>query len=99
MLVCLCGPGAKLWEVSKVTARKVIDFYKSVNVWHLLQPPLVFNVNKAMSDIDQAVKGLLESKWRADINSEISHKISYKEGETNYVRIDFLNAVLVHHMI
>ncbi len=26
-----------------------------------------------MTDIDQAVKGLLESKWRADINSEISH--------------------------
>ncbi len=26
-----------------------------------------------MSDIDQAVKGLLESQWRADINSEISH--------------------------
>ncbi len=26
-----------------------------------------------MSDIDQAVKGLLESKWRADINSEISN--------------------------
>ncbi len=26
-----------------------------------------------MSDIDQAVKGLLESYWRADINSEISH--------------------------
>ncbi len=51
----------------------MIDFYKSVNVWHLLQPPLVFNVNKVMSDIDHAVKGLLESKWRADINSEISH--------------------------
>ncbi len=28
-----------------------------------------FNVNKVMSDIDQTVKGLLESKWRADINS------------------------------
>ncbi len=26
-----------------------------------------------MSDTDQAVKGLLESKWRADINSKISH--------------------------
>ncbi len=38
-----------------------------------MQPPLVFNVNKVMSDIDQAVKDLLESKWRADINSEISH--------------------------
>ncbi len=38
-----------------------------------MQPPLVFNVNKVMSDIDQAVKGLLESKWSADINSEISH--------------------------
>ncbi len=32
-----------------------------------------FNVNKVMSDIDQAVKGLLESKRRADINSEINH--------------------------
>ncbi len=38
-----------------------------------IAPPLVFNVNKVMSDIDQAVNGLLESKWRADINSEISH--------------------------
>ncbi len=38
-----------------------------------IAPPLVFNVNKVMSDIDHAVKGLLESKWRADINSEISH--------------------------
>ncbi len=37
-----------------------------------MQPPLVFNVNKVMIDIDQAVKGLLENKWRADINSEIS---------------------------
>ncbi len=36
-------------------------------------PPLVFNVNKVMSDIGQAVKGLLDSKWRADINIEISH--------------------------
>ncbi len=53
--------------------KKVIDFYKSVNLWHLLQPPLGFNVNKVMSDIDQAVKDLLESKWRAYINSKISH--------------------------
>ncbi len=45
----------------------------SVNVWHLWQPPLVCNVNKVMSDIDQAMKGLLESKWRGDINSEISY--------------------------
>ncbi len=44
-----------------------------VNVWHLLQYPHVFNVNKVMSDIDQAVKHLLENKWRTDINSEISH--------------------------
>ncbi len=57
----------------KSHCKKMIDFYKSVNVWHLLQPPLVFNVNKVMSDIDQAVKDLLESKRRADINSEISH--------------------------
>ncbi len=57
----------------KSHCKKMIDFYKSVNVWHLLQPPLVFSVNKVMSDKYQAVKGLLESKWRADINSEISH--------------------------
>ncbi len=41
----------------KSQCKKVIDFYKSVNVWHLLQPPLVFNVTKVISDIDQAVKG------------------------------------------
>ncbi len=58
---------------NKSHCKKMIDFYKSVNVWHLLQPPLVFNVNKMMTDIDQAVKGLLESKWRVDINSEINH--------------------------
>ncbi len=58
---------------TKSHCTKVIDFCKSVNVWHLLQPPLVFNVNKVMNDIDQTVQGLLESKWRADINSEISH--------------------------
>ncbi len=57
----------------KSHCKKVIDFYKSVYVWHLLQPPIVFIVNKVMSNIDQAVKGLLESKWGADINREISH--------------------------
>ncbi len=54
---------------TKSHCKKVIDFYKSVNVWHLLHPLLFL----MMIDIDQAVKALLESKWRADINSEISH--------------------------
>ncbi len=57
----------------KSHCKKVIDFYKNVNVWHLLQPPLIFNVNKVMSDKDQAVKVLLKSKWRVDINGEIIH--------------------------
>ncbi len=42
----------------KSQCKKVIDFYKSVNVWHLLQPPLVFNMNKVMSDIDQGSERL-----------------------------------------
>ncbi len=73
---------------------KVIDFYKCVNVWHLLQPHLVFNVNKVMNDIDQAVKGLLERKWRVDINSEISHR-----GRNKLSTYRLFKRSLVQHII
>ncbi len=58
----------------KYGCEKVTGFYtRSVNVWHLLQPPHVFNVNKVMSDINQAAKGLFDSKLRPDIQIDISH--------------------------
>ncbi len=54
-------------EGIKSGCKKVIDFSKSVNVWYLLQPPRVFHVNKGMSDINKAVQGMLEIKWRTEM--------------------------------
>ena len=54
----------------KSGCKKIIDFYKGLDVWNTLQPPHVFDIDSAIINVDCVMTSHFENQWLMDVCRE-----------------------------